>query len=80
MEEDSINVPTSENKNIEDELSVVNKDIALRAVLFAIIYYIITSPLVLNVIDKYSPVSVKTLIIQSIIFGLVYYFLNVLVE
>jgi hypothetical protein len=80
MEEDSINVPTSENKNIEDELSVVNKDIALRAVLFAIIYYIITSPLVLNVIDKYSPVSVETLIIQSIIFGLVYYFLNVLVE
>ena len=40
MEEDSISVPTSENKNIEDELSVVNKDIALRAVLFAIIYYI----------------------------------------
>jgi hypothetical protein len=80
MEEDSISVPTSENKNIEDELSVVNKDIALRAVLFAIIYYIITSPLVLNVIDKYSPVSVETLIIQSIIFGLVYYFLNVLVE
>jgi len=80
MEEDSINVPTSENKNIEDELSVVNKDIALRAVLFAIIYYIITSPLVSNVIDKYSPVSVETLIIQSIIFGLVYYFLNVLVE
>ena len=80
MEEDSINVPTSENKNIEDELSVVNKDISLRAVLFAIIYYIITSPLVLNVIDKYSPVSVETLIIQSIIFGLVYYFLNVLVE
>ena len=80
MEEDSINVPTSENKNIEDELSVVNKDIALRAILFAIIYYIITSPLVLNVIDKYSPVSVETLIIQSIIFGLVYYFLNVLVE
>lgn len=80
MEEDSINVPTSENKNIEDELSVVNKDIALRAVLFAIIYYIITSPLVLNVIDKYSPVSVETLIIQSIIFGLVYYFLNVFVE
>ena len=80
MEEDSISVPTSENKNIEDELSVVNKDIALRAVLFAIIYYIITSPLVLNMIDKYSPVSVETLIIQSIIFGLVYYFLNVLVE
>lgn len=80
MEEDSISVPTSENKNIEDELSVVNKDIALRALLFAIIYYIITSPLVLNVIDKYSPVSVETLIIQSIIFGLVYYFLNVFIE
>ena len=80
MEDDSISVPTSGNKNIEDELSVVNKDVVLRAVLFAIIYYIITSPLVSNVIDKYSPVSVETLIIQSIIFGSVYYFLNVLVE
>ena len=58
------------NRKVEDDFSVINRDIALKTILFSIIFYIMTTRLICHIVEKNIPVSLETSIIQSIIFGI----------
>lgn len=66
-----------EAKTIEDDISYINKDEFLKGILFAITYYIISFPLVVRFLEKYLPFNIDLLIIQSIMFGIVYYLVSI---
>ena len=68
--------------NYQNELSpytnFIVKDIALKALLFSMVFYILNSPLVkklLQCLDKYQ--FIEKNFIQSILFGLVFYMISV---
>ena len=70
------------NLNYQNELSpytnFIVKDIALKALLFSMVFYIMNSNLVnklLQCIDKYQ--FIEKNFVQSILFGLVYYMISV---
>lgn len=65
-------------KDIEEGFSYVVKDVALKALLFSMVFYIINSSLVnkfLSFTDKYS--FIERNFIQAILFGLVFYFISI---
>ena len=68
--------------NYQNELSpytnFIVKDIALKALLFSMVFYIMNSPLVkklLQCLDKYQ--FIEKNFVQSILFGLVFYMISV---
>ena len=67
------------NRKVEDDFSVINRDIALKTILFSIIFYIMTSRLICHIVEKNIPVSLETSIIQSIIFGIIFYFVSIFI-
>ena len=70
------------NLNYQNDLSLhynfIVKDVALKALLFAMLFYIINSNLlhkVLQCLDKYPLVDKN--FIQSVLFGLSFYFISI---
>ena len=70
------------NLNYQNELSpytnFIVKDIALKAVLFSMVFYIINSNLInklLQCLDKYQ--FIEKNFVQAIIFGIVFYMISV---
>jgi hypothetical protein len=57
--------------------SLLNKDIALRALLFAMVFYILSSPVIAIYINKYSPIKVEVQLINAILFALIFYVISV---
>jgi hypothetical protein len=65
-------------KDTTPSLNFLTKDIALKALLFSMVFYIVNSNLMLKLLqcfDKY-PIIEKNFI-QAIIFGLLYYVISV---
>ena len=70
------------NLNYQNELSpytnFIVKDVALKALLFSMVFYIMNSTLVnklLQCLDKYQ--FIERNFVQSILFGLVYYMISI---
>ena len=70
------------NLNYQNELSpytnFIVKDVALKALLFSMVFYIMNSNLInklLQCLDKYQ--FIEKNFIQAILFGLVYYMISV---
>ena len=68
-------------KNLEDIEegfhNILNRDLALRALLFSMVFYIVSSPVVIYHIKKRLPVNlVETLIVQALLFGILFYIIN----
>ena len=70
------------NLNYQNELSpytnFIVKDVALKALLFSMVFYIMNTPLVnklLQCLDKYQ--FIERNFVQSIMFGLVYYMISI---
>jgi len=70
------------NLNFQNELSpytnFIVKDIALKALLFSMVFYIMNSSLVnklLQCLDKYQ--FIEKNFVQAIIFGIVFYMISV---
>jgi branched-subunit amino acid transport protein AzlD len=70
------------NLNYQNELSpytnLIVKDVALKALLFAMVFYIMNSSLVnklLQFLDKYQ--FIEKNFVQSILFGIVFYMISV---
>jgi hypothetical protein len=70
------------NLNYQNDLSLhynfIVKDVALKALLFAMLFYIINSNLLhklLQCLDKYPLVDKN--FIQSVLFGLSFYFISI---
>ena len=75
-------IDTNPNLNYQNDITpsfdFIVKDVALKALLFSMLFYIINSSLVhklLQCFDKY-PLIEKNFV-QSILFGLVFYFISI---
>jgi hypothetical protein len=70
------------NLNYQNELSpytnFIVKDVALKALLFSMVFYIMNTPLInklLQCLDKYQ--FIERNFVQAILFGLVYYMISI---
>jgi hypothetical protein len=75
-------MPEQQSLNYQNELSpytnFIVKDVALKALLFSMVFYIMNSNLtckLLQFLDKYQYIDKN--FIQSILFGLVFYLISV---
>ena len=56
--------------------NTLNKDIALRALLFAMVFYIVSSPVIVQAIESRVPHNLETVLIQAILFGITFYLIS----
>lgn len=73
------NTNTNTNKKEPDyHINFITKDVALKALLFGMVFYIINSKLInklLSCLDKYPWIEKN--LIQAIIFSIVFYFISI---
>ena len=65
-------------KDVSLSLNFLVKDVALKALLFSMVFYIINSNLMnklLQCLDKYS--FIEKNLVQSVVFGIVFYLISV---
>lgn len=65
----------AQNKQQIESFSV-DKEVALRSLLFTLVFYLIASPQTADLFMNYLPRSVDVLIVQAIMFSLVYYLVS----
>ncbi len=63
-------------QNTQIEGFSMDKEIALRSLLFTLVFYLIASPQTAEIFIDYLPKSVDILIIQSLIFSLIFYLVS----
>jgi hypothetical protein len=61
----------------ELDFGELNKDVALRALLFAMVFYILSSPVIAIYINKVSPFKIEVQLINAIIFALLFYIISI---
>lgn len=54
----------------------MDKELALRSLLFTLVFYLIASPQTADIFRDFLPKTVDTLIVQALVFSLVYYFVS----
>lgn len=66
---------TSEMKKEEDEFNFMNihRDIGLKTLIFAMIFYIVSSPIIVYKLSKMLPPTIDIILIQTILFAVIYY-------
>ena len=66
--------PQLDYQDNEESLFELNKDIALKALLFSMVFYIIDSKLINKIIEKCLPTKlIEKQILKSILFALIFY-------
>lgn len=59
----------------------INQDIALKAIIFSMLFYIVDSKLVAKMIENYGPVKLfGRELAKAMIFALVFYFISVTIS
>lgn len=67
-----------ENDFDEGFVNGLNQDIALKAIIFSMLFYIIDSKLLCKLIEKYMPVKLLGKdIIKAILFGAIFYLISI---
>ena len=62
------------NDNQDESMFELNKDIALKALLFGMVFYIIDSSLVTKIINNCLPINlIGPLVFKAVIFALIFY-------
>jgi hypothetical protein len=61
------------DSKIGKALIKINHDIALKSLIFGMIFYVIASPFFVFSLDKFLPIGFDTVVIQAIMFGIIYY-------
>jgi hypothetical protein len=75
---DSVNPNLNYQNDVTLQYNFIVKDVALKALLFSMLFYIINSNLlnkVLQCLDKYPLIDKN--FIQAVLFGLVFYFISI---
>jgi hypothetical protein len=75
---DKVNPNLNYQNDVTLQYNFIAKDIALKALLFSMLFYIINSNLlhkVLQCLDKYPLIDKN--FIQAVLFGLVFYFISI---
>lgn len=59
----------------------INQDIALKAIIFSMLFYIVDSKLVSKLIENYAPVKLfGRELVKTMIFALFFYFISVTIS
>jgi hypothetical protein len=77
-QEETVNPNLNYQNDITPSFNFIVKDVALKSLLFSMLFYIMNSNLInklLQCLDKYPLIDKN--FIQSILFGLVFYFISV---
>jgi len=70
-------MPESNNaSNASNASDYVNKDIALRSLLFAMVFYILSSPIVAIYINKISPFRIEIQLVNAVLFMIIFYVIS----
>ncbi len=54
----------------------MDRELALRSLLFTLVFYLIASPQTADIFNGFLPSSIDILIVQSILFSLVFYLVS----
>ena len=63
-------------ETFKNTTSLISYDNLLKAILFSLVYYLVSSDLVSAFIIKYIHKYIDKLIIQSLLFGLIFYIIS----
>jgi len=55
----------------------VDRELALRSLLFTLLFYLIASPQTADIFIGYLPKSIDVLVIQSLLFSIIFYIVSV---
>ena len=62
--------------NAQIEGFSMDREVALRSLLFTLVFYLIASPQTAELFINYLPKSVDVLIVQALIFSLIFYLVS----
>jgi hypothetical protein len=54
----------------------INQDVALKSIIFGMVFYIISSPMFIIMTDKYIPNNFSSIIVRTILFAMIYYLIE----
>jgi len=64
---------TQSEHSIGKTLKGINQDIALKSLIFGMIFYVVASPIFSEYLDRFLPLGFDTIVIQAILFAILYY-------
>ena len=65
------------NQNDEEtDFVILNQDLALKSLLFALLFYVVSSPVIYDYLNRNLPKGLEVLAIQSVMFALSFYLIN----
>ena len=68
-----------ESNNASNASDYINKDVALRALLFAMVFYILSSPIVAIYINKVSPFRIEIQLVNAFLFMVIFYVISIVI-
>ena len=77
MNNDNINNNNSNNNNTKKQ--TIEYDVLLRSLIMGALFYIIASPIFVKYLDSFLPIGYDTVVIQAILYGILYYFMELLI-
>ena len=54
----------------------INRDIALKSLIFGMVFYVVASPFFVRALDQSLPIGFDTVVIQAIFFAIIYYMIE----
>ena len=60
----------------ETDFVILNQDLALKSLLFALLFYVVSSPVIYDYLNRNLPKGLEVLAIQSVMFALSFYLIN----
>lgn len=54
----------------------INQDVALKSIIFGMVFYIMSSPMFIIMTDKYIPNNFSGIMIRTVLFAMVYYLIE----
>lgn len=64
------------NSSVGKALIQINHDIALKSLIFGMVFYVVASPFFVQSLDRYLPIGFDTVVIQAVLFAIVYYLIE----
>lgn len=69
----------SSEQNNDDEYNFMNihRDIGLKTIIIAMLFYIVSSPIIIYKLSKLLPPTIDILLIQTLLFAILYYIIQI---
>jgi len=64
------------NNKIKENFGTISRELGLRSLLFALLFYVVASPIIHKYLDRNVPRGFEILAVQAVLFGIVFYVVN----